>query len=228
MSLYKKIKVDHNSRRDSFGVRVCHDLSEILLQFLPIQDKLRLECVSKQFQRTVFTRHHYLIIEEIAEKLINCLNVTKLLKKFSNIRSLTTKTNINDIIESIIQNCNQLKEIKCNLSQISDQMRDTFAEKFGQQLVSISATINDLEMIEKSFPNIQEIDLTTFGNNYQTVKRFSIILLKNLKKLSFGLEEDVKQKPEQVLSCLRDLFANNKSLKHLTFRDDNIDDNITN
>ena len=48
--------------RDSFSDRVCDDLSEVILQYLSLEDKLRLECVSKQFRRTVFQRQYQLII----------------------------------------------------------------------------------------------------------------------------------------------------------------------
>ena len=57
MSLSKIRRIDDNYRRDSFDERVCYDLSEVLLQFLPIEDKFKFESVSKQFQRTVFERH---------------------------------------------------------------------------------------------------------------------------------------------------------------------------
>ncbi len=62
MSLSKVQKLEDNYRRDSFSDSVCDDLSEIILQFLPIEDKFRFECVSKQFQRTVFQRHYELVI----------------------------------------------------------------------------------------------------------------------------------------------------------------------
>src|SRR3954468_10230152 len=38
------------------------DLSEVLLQYLPLKHKLRLESVSKQFQRTVLKKHYHLVI----------------------------------------------------------------------------------------------------------------------------------------------------------------------
>ena len=53
---------EDNYRRDSFNDRFCDDFSEVLLQYLPLEDKLRLECVSKQFQRTVFQRQFELFI----------------------------------------------------------------------------------------------------------------------------------------------------------------------
>ena len=46
--------VSNNSH--SFDDRICDDLSEVLLQFLPLKHKVRLDCVSKQFQRTVFQK----------------------------------------------------------------------------------------------------------------------------------------------------------------------------
>ena len=53
---------ENNYRRDSFDDRFCDDLSEVILQFLPFGHKLRLEFVSKQFQRTVFKRQYELYI----------------------------------------------------------------------------------------------------------------------------------------------------------------------
>ena len=49
-------------KRKSFSERICDDLCEEILQYLSLEDKLRLECVSKQFQRTVFQRQLYFYI----------------------------------------------------------------------------------------------------------------------------------------------------------------------
>ena len=51
-----------NYRRDSFSDRFCDDLCEDILQYLSLEDKLRIECVSKQFQRTVLKRQYELFI----------------------------------------------------------------------------------------------------------------------------------------------------------------------
>ena len=53
---------EDNYRRDSFDDRFCDDLCEEILKYLSLEDKLRLECVSKQFQRTVFQRQYELYI----------------------------------------------------------------------------------------------------------------------------------------------------------------------
>ena len=46
----------------SFSDRFCDDLSEVILQFLPIKYKFKYECVSKQFQRTVFQKQKEIIL----------------------------------------------------------------------------------------------------------------------------------------------------------------------
>ena len=53
---------EDNYRRDSFDDRFCDDLCEDILQYLSLEDKLRFESVSKQFQRTVFKRQYELYI----------------------------------------------------------------------------------------------------------------------------------------------------------------------
>src|ERR1700712_1588118 len=58
-SLEKVLYLESDSQNsDSFSERICDDLSEVILQYLSLEDKLRLQCVSKQFQRTVFKRHY--------------------------------------------------------------------------------------------------------------------------------------------------------------------------
>ena len=54
---------DKNKRRDSYEERVCDDLSEVLLQYLSLEERFRLESVSKQFQRTVFEKQLNLVAD---------------------------------------------------------------------------------------------------------------------------------------------------------------------
>ncbi len=51
----------NNFDLDSFE-RFCDDLCEVLLSFLPISDKIKFECLSKQWNRLVFNRKQKLII----------------------------------------------------------------------------------------------------------------------------------------------------------------------
>jgi hypothetical protein len=47
-----------NAKRDSFDDRICDDMCEVLLSGLSLEDKIRLECVSKQIQRCVYRRQY--------------------------------------------------------------------------------------------------------------------------------------------------------------------------
>ena len=58
---------EDNQRRDSFDDRFCDDLCEDIIQYLPLKDKFKLECVSKQFQRTVYKRQYVLYINTSPE-----------------------------------------------------------------------------------------------------------------------------------------------------------------
>ena len=94
--------IDLNQRRDSFDERICDDLSEVILQYLSLKDKLRLECVFKQFQRTIFERQYSLDIKEFQNKRFNfkafkcvlkkkCLNVSNISEVVPNGLRLITK-----------------------------------------------------------------------------------------------------------------------------------------
>ena len=63
MSSLKRLRVNPIPRRDSFDERVCDDLSAVILEFLPIKDKFKFECVSKQFQRKIFDKFIALVMD---------------------------------------------------------------------------------------------------------------------------------------------------------------------
>ena len=77
---------EDNYRRDSFEDRFCDDLSQVLLQFLSLEDKLKLEGVSKQFQRTVFQSPFELNMEDEDVDAIEILDT--LAKKFQRLDCL--------------------------------------------------------------------------------------------------------------------------------------------
>ena len=61
----KRLKVDsnvHHFSRDSFD-RFGDDLTEVLLQYLKLSDKLRLESVSKQWKRCIYQKDFVVQIE---------------------------------------------------------------------------------------------------------------------------------------------------------------------
>ena len=128
MSLSDVQRSDDNYRRNSFEDRICDDLTEVLLQFLSTEDKLRFECVSKQFQRTVYQRQYDLNSFMISSQMKIDLGrnfaqiLEKLMKKLPNIRSLNYYIRsdscpplIDDSdIDIIVKYCHNLSEIKIN------------------------------------------------------------------------------------------------------------------
>ena len=84
--------------------RICDDLSEIMLQYLPFVDKMRFEAVSKQFQKTIFVKQRDLMFDfemirklkripdiEKHDKVIPSLNwdgLEIMLKKFKNVNRI--------------------------------------------------------------------------------------------------------------------------------------------
>jgi hypothetical protein len=106
-------KTLNNFDLDSFE-RFCDDLCELLLSFLPISDKIKFECVSKQWNRLIFNRKQKLIItysednkytikricyerkpSDISPFIKYCINTTlleKVLQKFQFITHLEINT----------------------------------------------------------------------------------------------------------------------------------------
>ena len=87
MALSKDQSNEVNHRRDSFTHRICDDLCEDILQLLPFDDKLRLEFVSKQFQRCMFLKERHLVLD-LTQSLTK---LEKYLQKFPKITSIEPK-----------------------------------------------------------------------------------------------------------------------------------------
>ena len=119
--------------KESYDHRICDDLSEVLLQFLPMKDKLRFECVSRRFQKTIFTKHSTLIIdsnmcekfktkyideEEDSETEIyfDSEKLEMLVRKFPNINRLYFRNIYEKPIFRKFTHVNQI--LKCNFNKI--------------------------------------------------------------------------------------------------------------
>ena len=135
---------------DSFEDRFCDDLCEDILQYLSLEDKLRLECVSKQFQRTVFVKQFTITLKAYTypESYAKCKQVFDLnylksiesvLKKCSNIRKFDSSIHTNyemrrNIIQLITKYCNQLNEFNGYLIDSNEEEFKEFHRKFGSKL----------------------------------------------------------------------------------------------
>src|ERR1700712_2157133 len=152
MSSNKRLCLRSNEEKSqSFSERICDDLSEVILQYLPLKDKLRLECVSKQFQRTVLQKQYELTIDKIFERLLSKNNkidlklVESLLKKCPNLRSLKFSYywgkgyNYSKTIKLVIKYCDNLVEFEFPFIKVNKTDFKAFHTKFGPKLKSLKA-----------------------------------------------------------------------------------------
>ena len=177
----KKLCLRSNSqKRQSFAVRICDDLCEEILQYLSLEDKLKLEGVSKQFQRTVLKKHNELTIDmnnrtNIKEEkylrignifgyiCIDLKSLEILLKKCPNITSIELKKSFgrydnNQVFRLITKYCNNLCEFDFEGNEINDEYFEEFQRKFGQKINFIHR-LKDANNY-KLFPNIESLNVS--------------------------------------------------------------------
>ena len=202
---------EDNYRRDSFDDRFCDDLCEDILQYLSFEDKLRLQCVSKQFQRTVFQRQcelfinmssesHKMYLEDKQDSSVEIIHnyyyikyqsldsFKALLKKCPNITSIQLGgsqykdcKNVRPVFQLIIENCNNLSEVYV-LNYLNDRNFEELHQKFGPK-VKYLRFYRKLNDLNR-FPNIERL---TIGHALDQ----SIIpqlKLSNLKQLNLELQ----------------------------------------
>ena len=212
--------------KKSFSDRICDDLCEEILQYLSLEDKLKLEGVSKQFQRTVLKKHYELIIYSsnsnrmsknkdknlyIENQIIHLNSLKLLLKKFPNIRTIELKKpylryDYNPVFQLITKYCNNLRQIEFWENEISDENIEEFQRKFGPKINFIHR-LKDANNYN-SFPNIQTLN----AGFIDPVTKEIIPRLKLNKLTKFELSLGVGEE-DMVKTCV-DIFP---KLRHFQF-----------
>jgi len=180
----RSYKVSNDLWRQSFG-RFCDDLTQVIISFLPIADKIRLECVSKQFQRLIFNKQFDLTIhprsteEKIfSDKLIKEFKECKsfndyiivdekafesVLKKFKFINKIWiySAKNNGTVLQLITKYCNYLKVIKFDFRKIGKRSLAQFGQKCGQKLRFIyflgEISSENYKKLMKFCPNVEKV-----------------------------------------------------------------------
>ena len=187
--------------KDSYDDRVCDDLSQIILQFLDLKDKIKLECVSKRFQRTIYHKHSKLKIDPIMthgfrhfyvsmETLVKKLpNITAIDIKWSNVSTYNWSQSgfvgeLNRTLEMVVNNCSGLRRLATNVN-LDERIADLITQRFGTKLVEYRWTGPLLPMN----PTIRVPALTNLSSLEIRVMtfdwfRFSDIHMKNLRSLT--------------------------------------------
>ena len=143
--------------RDSFD-RFGDDLTELILKYLPFKDKARLQTVSKQWQRFIFTKQSmiYFRVHDFdynynVDKDLVCAfkgqtrfqkdvdKLENLLKKCSAIRKIDFGyTAVDDgVAEAVVQCCPFLHTISWYMKDMTRHGVTLFAEHFGSRLKSL-------------------------------------------------------------------------------------------
>ena len=207
-----------SQNRQSFSDRICDDLCEEILQYLSLEDKLKLEGVSKQFQRTVLKKHNELTIETlnwmdnrtvkeefkylfIENMFINLNSLEILLKKCPNITSILLRKSedefdYNPVFRLIINYCNNLREMYFKEIEINDENIEEFQRKFGPKIICLYR-LKDANNYNL-FPNIQKLYLDENDSDLQEV--IPRLKLKRLTNLELELDFE---RHDMVEICVR-------------------------
>ena len=110
------MKVYAKDSMDRFG----DDLTEEILQYLTFEDKVRLECVSKQWKRCVFQRQFIFEIDFYSHESHNTLN--KLIVKDEN-------HHLNEeALESVLKKCPNIKKVKLSYFNVKSKVMLMFGQ----------------------------------------------------------------------------------------------------
>ena len=141
-----RIIVETNGRQwsaDSFD-RFGDDLCEVLLSYLSFEDKIRLQCVDKQWNRLVFNKQTALIVSDWGNGLdyINklrrdCYQWKSLLKKCPNIKKIIIHSLDDSLLDIITECCPRLESIEFLDNDITPEVITRFGQRLGHRLKSI-------------------------------------------------------------------------------------------
>ncbi|XP_054155936.1 uncharacterized protein LOC128954385 [Oppia nitens] len=160
--------------KDSFD-RFGDDLCQLLLQYLPIDDRLRLQSVSKQWLALIFNTQTHLVF---SKKLLNKMSLDSmsdyyqtiklfhvLVRKCRNITAVTINVGstlpgavhmMSRFIDLLIKYCHRLRHISIKhdydgLWSVIDRTFERFFWRFGQQLLTFKFVGNNHDFNKQLF-----------------------------------------------------------------------------
>lgn len=204
--------VDYN-RRQSLNDRICDDLFELIVSYLPLADKIRLQCVSKRFLRVIFNKQYVLKLENRLngqnnlfklmvrrdyysndkQILLNKTAFESVLKKCKALTEIAFDCEFNNrefALKAITKHCSHLKKISLNFHDISEHIVKDFGHKFGQQLIAIDFGLSNYSQINGNEFDYHHKRLIQICPNLQTLKGV---------KLSYFITNDVSLPKLKVL-----------------------------
>ena len=144
----EKFPSSYQWRRDSYSDRICDNLSEILLQYLSPEDKFRLQCVSKRFQKTIFIKNKLWRIVFNVPSVNRFVKVERMVKRLDDVQ-IKIGGHFDDIADEIVSSHNSFVDrtfsnrggIKMNYSaHYYNEMLGHMTDNFGSKLVSLTTS----------------------------------------------------------------------------------------
>ena len=240
------MKVYPKNSFDRFG----DDLNEEILQYLTFEDKIRLECVSKQWQRCVFKKQYVIEIRKgfkptkdslnklsISQKIhkIRIKPFESVLKKCPNIIKVNIQLSVNSKVLSLIgQYCHHIKSLK--MSDISVKDVRIFRDN-GHKLKELILMGESSEQMYQYCPNVTKIfayDLSWFLENIEILPNNVEQINTDWNESCFSIElgnmfndcfqlDILADKYSKTLKTLNISFVRNKTeLKKSTVRKESI------
>ena len=180
------MKVYSKNSFDRFG----DDLNELILQYLILEDKIRLECVSKQWQRCVYQRQTVIEINEskptkecltrlikrneYSQPLLDRESLESVLKKCPNITRFSCDFITDSSVLSLIgQYCNRIKTLTYKLNSNDDNVL-SFFRMYGHKLeeLRLYGHIKEIPLYLEFCPNLIKSfvwDISAISSGYKEI-----------------------------------------------------------
>lgn len=225
-------------KRDQYNSRICDDLSEILLQYLSLQDKARLQCVCRQFQRTIFRKHQILFIDdhlitallalrsenEIRSGKLDLNPLAKLLSKRVVMKKKINETYYIEDNEQLIRKIESENEFWVEKIRLFDDLNEVYF--VYAKLRPFVDTLNKPLQHLKGLPNrVLNTFYTLINKDFRRLKHVDLVS-RELTKLQLY---DLKYKHVKTLQSVRtlkytglmewEIIKNNPNIKTIQFAD---------
>ena len=176
-----QMKVYAKNCFDRFG----DDLTEEILQYLTFEDKVRLECVSKQWRRLVFNKQFVIEFLNSGHKNKNSLNglyrgigrrkklnkklLKSVLKKCPNITDVKIRRGINSSVLSLIgRYCPNIKSLTFGESIGSDEEVLSFFRMYGHKL-------EELVIVKEDCSNRRVLNMDNNDDNIVVIDNDQVV-----------------------------------------------------
>ena len=191
-----EMKVYAKNSFDRFG----DDLTELILQYLTFEDKVRLECVSKQWQRCVYQRQ---TVIEIRGSKPSTESLKNLFKRNEYFQPLLDR----ESLESVLKKCQNITKFSCDF--IIDSSVLSLIGQYCPHIKSLTYRLYNDETVLSYFRmyghKLEE--LTLFGHSKQ-IKNI-LEMCSNVKTISFSyLNSNILNEEKEILPKLEHIKTN--------------------